>query len=260
MALVRFGNGISEIRGSIAGSTFSRTHAGAVIRNRIKPTNPNTQAQADIRYLFSYIAATFADLSESERKLWREFAEALTFWKNRLGESYTPTARQVYQYCQTNLILAKSQLNTSFTVTTWQWNFGAMISTPDMDITEKPQPLTFNNGDKTFNLTLNPVGTIGGLISSDSLIPPNATDDLQNVIVEATAPIRPNQGMKDTRFRYLQGYNASAATQLNLLTEYNSVFGNPSGLAPGDKIIIRISTVNRNGLRSDPAEITAVAS
>jgi hypothetical protein len=259
MALVRFGNGISEIRGSIAGSTFSRTHAGAVIRNRIKPTNPNTQPQADIRYLFSYVAASYADLSEAERKQWREFAEALTFWKNRLGESYTPTARQVYQYCQTNLILARSALYTTTTATTWQWNFGAMISTPEMDITEKPQPLTFNNGDKSFNLTLNPGGTIGGLISNDSLIPPNAADDLQNVIVEATAPIRRSQGAKDTRFRYLQGYNASAATQLDLLTEYNSLFGNPAGLATGDKIIIRISTVNKNGLRSDPTEITAIA-
>jgi len=257
MALVRFGNGISEIRGSIAGSTFSRTHAGAVIRNRIKPTNPNTQLQADIRYLFSYVAARFADLSEGQKRQWREFAEALTFWKNRLGESYTPTARQVYQYCQTNLILAKSSL---LPTVSWVWDFGAMISVPAMDITEKPQPLTFDNGNKSFNLSLNAGGTIGGLISANQLIPPNAADDLQNIIVEATAPIRRSQGAKDTRFRYLQGYSAGVAAQLSLLTEYTTLFGNPSGLEPGDKIIIRISTVNKNGLRSDPTEITAVAS
>jgi hypothetical protein len=258
MALIRFGNGVSEIRGSIAGTTFSRNRAGAVARNRIKPINPNTQQQADVRYLFATIAAQFADLNQAQKDVWTDFAAALTFWRNRLGEPYTPSARQVYQYCTTNLILAASSLNQQFPVPSWYWVISAGKIVPDMALTEKPTPPQFDNGNKFMGVSLGTGGTISGFSSDENLLPPNAADDVQAVIVEATEPLRPSQKPARNSFKYLQGFGAATAAPLSIGDEYNIRFNSPAGLVAGMKVIVRVSTVNKNGLRSDPVEIHAV--
>ena len=254
MALVRFGNGVSEIRGSIAGSTFSRSRSGAVIRNRIKPVNPNTQPQADVRYLFAQVARRFAELTAAQRDQWNEYASLLTFWKNRLGESYTPSARQVYQYCITNLVLAKSVLVTG-NPPTYQWDFSAAKIVPDFRLTDKPNPPEFQNGNKLFTAGIDE-GALVSLESQANLLPPSATEDVQTVIAEATLPDRPTVRNRINMYRYLGGQVANSAAQLNILPSYATLYSSPAGIAIGDQILVRLSTVNKNGLRSDPVEIT----
>lgn len=89
MALVQLGGGVTDLRGSIAGTTFSRSGAGNYARSRKKPVNPRSAMQNDRRAQVAYLAKYWSDsLSEQERTDWRAYAEA-TSWSNKLGQSIT---------------------------------------------------------------------------------------------------------------------------------------------------------------------------
>lgn len=258
MALVRYGNGVSELRGSIAGNVFSRGRAGAIVRNRTTPVNPNTQAQADFRYLFSQTAANYTTLTKSQQEAWTEYAQMLTFWRNRLGEPYTPSGRQVFQYCNMNLALVNATL-LAVVAGSPSYNFplGAQIVDPNFDLVTKPVPPLFTSGDKSFNLSLT-AGAITTFESNAAAIPPNATDDIQRFIVEATPVMRPTMRNRSNLYRFINSFDGSVSTAIDIVSAFNLVF-NQSGLTVGQVGLVRISTVNKGGLRSDPVEITAVA-
>ena len=87
MALVMLGGGVTDIRGSIGGSPFSRCAGGNYARARMKPVNPHSPLQnarrANVAYLTKYWSAT---LTEQQRTDWRAYATATT-WTNRLGQT-----------------------------------------------------------------------------------------------------------------------------------------------------------------------------
>lgn len=87
MALIKYGGGITQMSGSIAGNTFARNRYGNYVRSRTKPVNPNTDAQAKIRatitYLTTYWAAT---LGAAQRTAWNIYASNVSM-KNKLGET-----------------------------------------------------------------------------------------------------------------------------------------------------------------------------
>lgn len=252
MALVRYGAAVSEIRGSINGAVFYRTRSGATIRNRVTPVNPNTMNQAQIRYLFAYVASEFSKLDKNQKEEWTEYAKSLSFWKNRLGESYTPSARQVFQYSNLNLILSTTGLAAvSPGSIQYIWNFNKLIKNPIMNLTEKPEPPQFNSGNFSFAATLTN-GSISQLMSNEASIAPSNLTDEPTFIIEATKAYNPTITNRKNKFRLIQAFTAGAA--IDLTTSYNNVLPQ-SGLNSGMTIHLRLSTVNKAGLRSDPLEI-----
>lgn len=86
MALVKFGAGIADMRGSIGGTVFARNRAGATARNRTKPTNPNTGLQQVVRQIITLLTTAWsATLSVAQRSGWSAYAAAVA-WTNSLGE------------------------------------------------------------------------------------------------------------------------------------------------------------------------------
>lgn len=84
--LVKWGAGIVDGRGSIAGTTFSRNRYGAIARARTKPVNPGTDRQSAIRAKISYVAAAWLGLlSSAQRAAWGVFASNVPA-TNKLGE------------------------------------------------------------------------------------------------------------------------------------------------------------------------------
>lgn len=84
--LIKFGGGVVDARGSIAGSTFSRNRSGAYARARVKPVNPNSDRQSDIRAIMSLTSAAYLDSASSvQRAEWGVFASNMPE-KNKLGE------------------------------------------------------------------------------------------------------------------------------------------------------------------------------
>lgn len=87
MATVRFGAGIIQMSGSIAGVVHARNRFGNYIRPRTKPVNPNSTAQALCRSIVAQLAAYWNDTcTPAERIAWATYAAAIAM-KNRLGET-----------------------------------------------------------------------------------------------------------------------------------------------------------------------------
>lgn len=63
-----------DIRGSVGGTTFSRNKSGAIMRNKIKPTNRNTTVQINNRAAIASITQTFKNITATQQAQWAAFA------------------------------------------------------------------------------------------------------------------------------------------------------------------------------------------
>jgi len=86
MALIRYGGGIVQMSGSIAGNTFARNRYGNYNRARTTPVNPMSSRQTAIRAAMSYLTEEWSDvLTAAQRTAWNSYASNVTM-QNRLGE------------------------------------------------------------------------------------------------------------------------------------------------------------------------------
>jgi hypothetical protein len=74
MALIRFGGGITDARGSHAGNTFSRNKAGPHVKARVKGTNPGGNTQRTRQSLTSGLNSVWRSLSDANRMTWENYA------------------------------------------------------------------------------------------------------------------------------------------------------------------------------------------
>lgn len=86
MALVSFGGGILEMRGSIGANTFARNKSGAYVRARTKPINPNTDRQSVVRANMSLVSKSWFDSASGAQRIeWETFAKNMPE-TNKLGQ------------------------------------------------------------------------------------------------------------------------------------------------------------------------------
>jgi len=86
VALIKFGGGVTDMRGSIGGSTFARNKGGNYARARMKPCNPRSTLQSARRARMGHLAKYWSNaLTEQQRDDWRAYAAGTT-WTNRLGD------------------------------------------------------------------------------------------------------------------------------------------------------------------------------
>lgn len=91
MALVKYGGGIVQMSGSIAGNTYARNRFGNYVRSRTKPVNPNSDRQVAARVRIAYLSEFWHEtLSVNERGLWDTYAAAVAM-TNKLGETINLT-------------------------------------------------------------------------------------------------------------------------------------------------------------------------
>ncbi len=75
---VKFGGGIVDARGSIAGNTYSRNHYGAYVRARTTPINPNTARQVLVRTAIAFLADMWANtLTAVQRTAWNLYGSSV---------------------------------------------------------------------------------------------------------------------------------------------------------------------------------------
>ena len=87
MALVKYGGGIIEMRGAIAGNVYSRNSGGNYVRAKTTPINPNTSRQQTARNALNALVARWNNiLTAAQRTAWNLYASSVTVL-NRLGES-----------------------------------------------------------------------------------------------------------------------------------------------------------------------------
>ena len=102
MSLVKFGGGIVQMSGSIAGNTFARNRYGNYVRSRTKPVNPQTTRQSFIRAGLAFLTSRWGtDLTANQRTAWNLYASSVAM-KNRLGEVIYMTGFN--HYIRSNMI------------------------------------------------------------------------------------------------------------------------------------------------------------
>lgn len=86
-ALIRYGGGVVQMSGSIAGNTFARNRFGNYSRARTKPVNPNSARQVEMRSFMTFFAEEWREtLTALQRGAWNTYAAAVAM-TNRLGET-----------------------------------------------------------------------------------------------------------------------------------------------------------------------------
>jgi len=96
MALIQFGAGITDMRGSIAGTVFSKNRYGSYARGRTVPVNPNSTRQQAVRNILGQLVSAWSMiLTQAQRNAWEVYAAACNF-TNKLGQTIQLTGYNHY--------------------------------------------------------------------------------------------------------------------------------------------------------------------
>lgn len=112
--LVKWGGGIVDGRGSMAGNTFARNHYGNYSRARTKPVNPKSARQVAIRTIMMFIAEQWREspMTGAIRTAWETYAASYN-WVNKLGEQISLTGFNSFVQCNNARIAAGKSLVTA---------------------------------------------------------------------------------------------------------------------------------------------------
>ena len=97
MALIKYGGGIVQMSGSIAGQTHARNRFGNYMRARTKPVNPRSERQAGARVTMMFLAEQWREdpMDDAKRQAWETYAKGVD-WHNKLGEVVTLTGFNMF--------------------------------------------------------------------------------------------------------------------------------------------------------------------
>jgi hypothetical protein len=109
---------VTDIRGSVGGNVFSHARNGGTLRKRVKPRNPRSTAQLNVRALMTAGARAAQALSSTNKALWVTYANSLTFHNPVTGAAYTPTWMQAYMQTYVVLFLFNAAATTPTTAPT----------------------------------------------------------------------------------------------------------------------------------------------
>jgi len=207
MAKITFGNGIANIRGSIAGNTYSANANGAYIRRRSKPTNPNTMSQQNVRQIFNSIAAAWRALTSGQQGSFITQAPNYPY-QDRLGQTKQYTGFQLYMKLNSALLQ-----NGEATINTAQPPAGTLA----------PALLNVDYSASTFTLTAGLYDSSGTEIST---IPTGYAVTIQATQGFGNGKYRPKQSDYRNIKVYPAGHNLS--TPDNITAAYEAVFGTPA--------------------------------
>lgn len=112
MARIEFGPLVANARGKVGGGVFTRAKSGAVLRIRVKPRNPRSDAQSGVRAYLTSAARAFKALGATDLALWNGYAGSITKHNKTTGQAYTPSAMNIF----TELAAKFLQLNPAGTI------------------------------------------------------------------------------------------------------------------------------------------------
>lgn len=217
LALVRFGGGVSEIIGSIAGNTFARNGSGAYMRNRTKPTNPKTTSQTSNRNRFGTLSTSWRSLTQNQRNGWIGAVENFPY-TNKLGETQLYSGQQLY-----------NKLN------------GNLTSVGATKISDAPQPITFPTLSITEVLadvsdaTITFTATAGGATT----VPTN-----MKLRIYASMPLSAGKQATSSGKRFLGTIAATESlTDVDITAMYETIYGTSWKVA-GLRIVIHFDLVS----------------
>lgn len=229
MASIKFSALVSEMRGKLNGSVFSKNRSGNYLRNKVTPVNPQTSAQQAVRSLLASVSQSWRGLTQAQRDAWINAASTFPY-TDVYGDSKILSGQAFYNQLNLNLLKVGA----------------AMISEPPV-ATSLPTLSGITLAVTRSTATSAIVATLTFIASDEP-----ATAD---IMVRATPPIGAGISFVKNKFRDLSviGSDASPAA---LAVAYEAQFGKP---AVGQKVFLTLQVVdNTTGLVSALYQVQAI--
>lgn len=99
-----------EMSGSIGGNTWSNNKGGQYVRQRTKPTNPNSVRQQRVRSILATLTHNWASLTTAQQNAWTAWA-VLNPQTDALGSSFIMSGQQSYISLNARLLDSGSTAN-----------------------------------------------------------------------------------------------------------------------------------------------------
>ncbi len=213
MAKIKLSALVSEMRGKLNGSVFSKNRGGAYLRTKVTPVNPQTLAQGLVRASLTNLSQAWRGLTEGQRNSWNSAVSNFSS-TDIFGDIKTPSGINLYNKLNLNLAAIGE----------------APISTP---------PLAVGVGYLD-TLSINAAAGAGTIAATFTAIGGSAD---QTVIVEATPCLSPGKSFVKSEFRQIGTFAGNASSPQALGAMYVAKFG---AMVAGKKVFIRLKFVDKN--------------
>lgn len=212
MALVKFGGGVSEMRGKEGGIIYSRNAYGAYTKQKVTPTNPNTQKQQAQRSLMGNLAQAWRTLTSAQQAAWNNLGDQVTRI-NVFGDQTTYKGFGLFMRLNRNLTAIGED---------------AIDDAPSV-----PEIPVLTLGTLTANVT----GTVLTLAFS-----PTSPGSGLVIAVYATNNILTGRTFVKNFYRLVHYETNPAISPVNIYSDWNSYFGNT--LVEGAKIYVQAKLID----------------
>lgn len=191
--------------GSIGRQTYMLLNGIQVVRNRVIPSNPSTEAQVLVRGYMTLSSQAWDALTDAQRAAWSAKA-ALLRSKSRLGQSRPLTGNQLF--CKVNDVARLT---------------GA---TP---VTDPPADPVFEDQTITALTAKNITGTVTLEVTVSGTLQ-------QGSFIRGAAPVKAGVARPPQMF-YLGAAPSAVGGKLNIATLYTTKFGAP---AVGSRVFVEV--------------------
>ena len=217
---LKFGAIVTDGRGKIGGHVASKNRAGAYLRTKVTPSNPNTVAQLQVRSLLASLSQGWAQLTNSQRQGWNE---AVKEWGKTdiFGDIKNPSGINLFVKLNSNLV---------------------SVGLPQVsDVPAKSEVPTVVVVDAVYRISTDTV-----TIAFDSLLA-----DGYIALVRATPKLSAGVSFVKSQFRVI-GYGNVAVGNLSLVGAYSNKFG---AVSVGANVYISVQFVSVNGQKTTEQKI-----
>lgn len=104
MAKIKLGTLVTDIRGAVGGTIFSRNRGGAYAKKNTSPVQPNSSSQMSVRSIFGSVANTWKSLTGAQQNAWRLAAPSFTY-TDIFGETREYSGQQLFMKLNSQLLL-----------------------------------------------------------------------------------------------------------------------------------------------------------
>jgi hypothetical protein len=197
MTKVKFSALISEMRGKLNGSVFTKNRYGNALRTKVTPVNRRTSYQQAIKQRFTFFSQKWRTLTPEQVNAWNAATEDFKS-SNVFGDSIRPTGSNLYCALNANLALIGGT-----------------------GLTNPPQQKNIE-GIKTFSLSVN--SQPGSEKFSISYDPATTTADVDHLIL-ATRCYSPGKSYVQGEYRVIGIITGGSNSPYDALHEWQNKFG-----------------------------------
>jgi len=208
MVQINFGEIVNDARGKINGVVYSKNKAGAYIRTKVTPSNPQTTYQSEARNRLSNFAKAWADLTATQRSDWNEYGRSFGSI-NPFGAKKPISGLAAYIRCNT-----------------------VLLNAGETALTDAPA----DNLVTEFDTAAIVLDESGNNLSVTTTPAPFAAD--HNIYLSATPVIPAGQSFVKNRFRYI---DSAAVSSPNTFLWPAARLGD---IAVGDQVFFKLQTLN----------------